>query len=365
MDLAAFEAAWLAAASAEPAAEPSAELVAPISAAVGLPETADAPTATAFLRALATLLEQPGAAQVADQFSFELFPTVARLLPLVGPDGAALGARCLALLARLCSAREIALLAVEVLEPWAAGSSRKGLAATLGATVPALAIAHGRVAERGGRQAAELSRKLARALPLLLDCLRLLSAHADDLDDASDDEDGPQDDPGAEKKTAELLQHAGALTALADFVHSSLPSPPHPTEAAAAAPPASDPDQEEERHLVRYLLARFGLCALALEGPEAACAGRAKPVRLLLRTLGDHDPLALNFPRRTAISRRWGGCVAGRCGWRAAELLADFNHSFLQASGVGPVDDRCEGTLQPRAMVSHHRLQTLQTTLVP
>ena len=287
MDLAAFEAAWLGAASAEPAAEPSAELVAPISAAVGLPETADAPTATAFLRVLATLLEQPGAAQVADQFSFELFPTAARLLPLAGADGAELGARCLASLARLCSAREIALLAVEVLEPWAAGSSRKGLAATLGATVPALAIAHGRVAERGGRQAAELSRKLARVLPLLLDCLRLLSAHADDVSD--DDDDEPQDDQGAEKKTAELLQHAGALSALADFVQSSLPSPPHPTEAAAAPPP--DPDQEEERHLVRYLLGRFGLCALALEEPESACAGRAKPVRLLLRTLGDHHRL--------------------------------------------------------------------------
>ena len=53
---------------------------------------------------------------------------------------------------------------------------------------------------------------------------------------------------------------------------------------------------------------------------------------------------------------RWDGFVAGRCGWRAVELLADFNHGFLQASGVGPVDERCEGTLQPRAMVSHHRL---------
>lgn len=301
------------------------ELVGLISDLVQLSERADAAVATGYLRLLSDLLGQPGSDQIADQFSFELFPAVARLLRAVGAgtEGARLAAHCAAEMGQLCSAREVALLVVEILEQAAveaaAGRSarkRRVVAKSLVALLPVLSIVNRRMAGRGGKQA-ELSRKYTSCLPVIIACFRCVTVGEtqDEADDEDDDEPEPEpasdDDAGAGESAAasEAMIHAGTLSAVVAFVENGIGTSGAQQEA------------EEEAHLVRYLLLRFTLSVLGAQG-ESTCDFAASPVALVILS------------------------AAHQCGFSIADLLTDFTNRNLDASeSSGGVRERAMSRL--------------------
>jgi hypothetical protein len=106
LDVGGFKAAWEACAAAQ---DPdSSTLGGAVTLATQLPLPGGT-LAHDYLGALEGLLAAPGGELVADQYSFELFPSVARLLSAAEPgsEQAVLATRCASALARMCSAREI------------------------------------------------------------------------------------------------------------------------------------------------------------------------------------------------------------------------------------------------------------------
>jgi hypothetical protein len=130
------------------------------------------------------------------------------------------------------------------------------------AVAPVLSVVHCRMAERGGKQA-DLSRKYASCLPVLLSCFRVVVQGA-----ASDSDGGglnavePEPSADSNESDADVLQlHAAStLAALAEFVkQAAVLANVRELEQTAGENVAEAKACDDEVHLVRYLLVRFCL----------------------------------------------------------------------------------------------------------
>ena len=205
LDVAKFQALWkrMAAAAADPTKVPEVEhaLGLQVSAAVGLSlAPGDGTHLLSYLEALEALLDGPNADLPADMYSFELLPSVFRLLTVAQPgsERAQVATRCACAMAKMCSAREVMLIAVETLDNCRRERRPRFLASVLCAVLSVLTIAHDRLRPRGGRNWGILARALPRCFCQLLGYHRafLLPAMADpdaqgpsaaDSDDKADD----------------------------------------------------------------------------------------------------------------------------------------------------------------------------------
>lgn len=131
------------------------------------------------------------------------------------------------------------------------------------AVAPVLSVVHRRMAERGGRQA-DLSRKYASCLPVLLSCFRVVvQGAASDSDD--DGLNAVEPEPSVSESDADVLQLHGAstLAALAEFVKQAAVLANERVreleQQTAGGNAAEAKACDDEVHLVRYLLVRFCL----------------------------------------------------------------------------------------------------------